>query len=123
MRRAAVSSGQPRHAPSSSPIAASGTARKTKVGVPVKSMPDLQQLRMKKTTVLLLLLTAFLMDGVLPPGAGAQTSASSQARSLRKAEKRRQKATKKYAKAQKKAEHKMLKTERKNTKYPSDPSL
>jgi hypothetical protein len=122
MRRAAVSSGQPRHAPSSSPIAASGTARKTKVGVPVKSMPDLQQLRMNKTTVLLLL-TAFLMGGVLPPGAQAQTGASSEARSLRKAEKRRQKATKKYAKAQKKAERKMLKTERKNTKYPSHPSL
>jgi hypothetical protein len=122
MRRAAVPPPNPatHHLPPQ--IVASGTARETKVGVPVKSMPDLQQLGMKKTTVLLLL-TAFLMGGVLPPGAQAETSASSEARSLRKAEKRRQKATKKYAKAQKKAERKMLKTERKNTKYPSHPSL
>jgi len=77
---------------------------------------------MKKTTVLLLL-TAFLVGGVSSSGAQAETSAGSEARALRKAEKRRQKATKKYAKAQKKAERKMLKTERKNTKYPSRPSL
>jgi hypothetical protein len=77
---------------------------------------------MKQKTVLLLL-TAFLVGGVFPPGARGQTSARSEARSLRKAEKRRQKATKKYAKAQKKAERKMLKTERRNTKYPSHPSL
>jgi len=86
-------------------------------------MPDVQQLSMKKTTVRVLLLTAFWVGGVLPLGAQGQTSASSEARALRKAEKRRQKATKKYAKAQKKAERKMLKTERKNTKYPFHPSL
>ena len=78
---------------------------------------------MKKTTFLLLLLTAFLAGGVFSPGAQAQNRAGSDARALRKAEKRRQKATKKYAKAQKKAERKMLKTERKNTKYPSHPAL
>lgn len=76
---------------------------------------------MKKTTVVLLLLTAFMVGGVFP--AGAQGQSPAEARALRKAEKRRQKATKKYAKAQKKAERKMLKTERKNTKYPSHPAL
>jgi hypothetical protein len=78
---------------------------------------------MKKTTGLLLLATAFCVGGVFPLGAQGQPGASSAARELRKAEKRQQKATKKYAKAQKKAEHKMLKTERKNTRYPSHPSL
>ena len=78
---------------------------------------------MKKTPVLLLVLAAFMVGGVFPPGAQGQPSAGSEARDLRKAEKRRQKATKKYAKAQKKAERRMLKTERKNTKYPSHPSL
>jgi hypothetical protein len=78
---------------------------------------------MKKTTVLLLVLTVFMAGGVFPPGAQGQPSARSEARALTKAEKRRQKATKKYAKAQKKAERKMLKTEKKNTRYPSHPSL
>jgi len=98
-------------------------ANRAKVSDPVESMPDFQPLSMKKTTALLLLLTAFIVGGVFPFGAQAQASTGSQARALRKAEKRRQKATKKYAKAQKKAERKMLKTERKNTKYPSHSPL
>lgn len=71
---------------------------------------------MMKKTVLIFLLTVFSVCWALP--AAARSSAQTQARELRKAEKRRQKATKKYAKAQKKAEKKMLKTERKNTRYP-----
>jgi hypothetical protein len=117
MRRAAFPA-QPFHVVFTQTI-----ARTTQGSVPVESMAELPAHRMKKTTLLLLLLTAWFVGGVSPLGAQGQPSSSSQARALSKAEKRRQKATKKYAKAQKKAERKMLKTERKNTRYPSHPSL
>ncbi len=65
---------------------------------------------------------AWMLLGILTVGCGsvelAEASSSSQARDVRKAEKKQQKAQKKYAKSQKKAEKKMLKTERKNTHYP-----
>jgi Sec-independent protein translocase protein TatA len=61
-----------------------------------------------------------LATSQLPVYAHAGTSAGSQARDVRKAQKRQAKAQKKYVKAQKKAERKMLKTERKNsTRYPA----
>jgi len=70
-------------------------------------------------------LAAFILLGILCVGCSVQafartgTSARSQSRDSRKAEKKQQKAQKKYAKAQRKAERKMLKTERKNTRYPA----
>ena len=71
-------------------------------------------------------LPAFLLMIVLGVGCFAPayiqagTSAQSQARAARKAQKKQQKAQKKYAKAQRKSEKKMLRTERKNSKrYPA----
>ncbi len=71
-----------------------------------------------KRIALVFLLVVCAIGAAVPAGAQINNSRS-QARELRKAEKRRQKAAKKYAKAQKKAERKMLKTERKNTHYPT----
>lgn len=69
-------------------------------------------------------LATFLLLGALGIGCSVATSAQtrtstmSESRASQKANKKQQKAMKKYAKAQRKAERKMLKTERKNTKYP-----
>jgi phage head maturation protease len=72
---------------------------------------------MKRLALALLLVVA---TTVVPAYSHAGTSARSQAREIRKAQKKQQKAQKKYVKAQKKAERKMLKTERKNsTRYPA----
>lgn len=73
-----------------------------------------------KRLATLVLLASLSVSCSIPVYAQARTSAKAQSRATSKAEKKQQKAMKKYAKAQRKAERKMLKTERKNTHYPSN---
>jgi hypothetical protein len=68
-----------------------------------------------KRALLVILLAFSCCSFAVPASAQLSSSATREPRDSRKANKRAQKAQKKYAK---KAERKMLKTERKNTKYP-----
>ena len=72
---------------------------------------------MKRIVAVLLVLMSFGCS--LPAYAQPHDNASSQARAIRKAEKKQQKAQRKYAKAQRKAARKMIKKDRKNTHYPA----
>jgi Ni/Co efflux regulator RcnB len=71
-----------------------------------------------KRLLLFLLLASCLGGSIVPAQAKTQPHDKYKAPKFTKAEKKQQKAQRKYAKAQQKADRKMIKTSKRNTKYP-----
>jgi hypothetical protein len=71
-----------------------------------------------KKLLLFLLLATWTVGSIVPAQAKTKQHDKYKAPAFTKSEKKQQKAQRKYAKAQAKADRKMIKTSKKNTKYP-----